>query len=96
MKTVPLFIGDEKGLRSWVPDLKRKPNRPKPVFDPEFGRRVKLARVMADLSQVEFSKMLGIHQVTLSRIETATGPLSQANRDLIEMAIEILQEEKDD
>lgn len=94
MKTITLFIGDENGLRSGVDDSDGRRARHASALDPEFGHQIRLRREALDLTQTEFGEYIGVHQVTLSRIETATVPLTKKMRILIENGLRKAENDK--
>lgn len=75
MQSTTLIIGDEFGLRGGE-TLKVDRRKTDSVRDPQFGHWVKVERVRFGFTQVEFADAVGIHQVTLSRIETAINPIT--------------------
>lgn len=89
MRTTLMFVGDENGLR----DYPRVGDRRRSIAqrDPEFGRQVTQRRLALKMSQKEFSYISGIHEVSLSRVETATSPLTDKMRKRIEDALNELE-----
>lgn len=43
-----------------------------PIFTPEMGKRLMVARQYRDMDQRDLAPLLGLNQATLSRIETGT------------------------
>lgn len=91
MRTTLLFIGDEKGLR----DFRATPDRRISTAKPEayYGREVKLRRVALEVTQTELANLIGVHQVTLSRIETAAIALTSTMHARIEAVLQALEEQ---
>lgn len=48
-----------------------------PLLNPyaKIGKRVKLARIEAELSQAKLGELTGLHRLTISRIELGQRPL---------------------
>lgn len=100
MKTTPLFYGNEGGLFDYVevgaevPRTRmRKRGAEKTKPDPEFGRRIRRVRMAAGLIQEDFARMCGVHQITLSRYETASIGVPPARRKAIEEVLNKLEEQ---
>jgi DNA-binding XRE family transcriptional regulator len=96
VKTTPLFRGDEDGLFDYVepgasvPRVMQRTNKAK--FDPAFGRKIKSARMKFGVKQDEFAKLVGVHQVTMSRYETGTIGIPDLRRARIEEVLRDLEE----
>jgi predicted transcriptional regulator len=93
MRTTLLFVGDDEGLRD-VDQMqtrvgKRVKNAAPP--DPAFGKMIRERRLALDIQQVEFAKLCGVHQVTMSRYETATTSVPRERRTRIENILRRLE-----
>lgn len=69
MKTTQLIYGDKNGLR----DVEKKDRRRSTAsFNSDFGKALKDRRRALGLKQTELALKIGIHPITLSRIETGS------------------------
>lgn len=95
MRTTPLFRGDEDGLWDYaeIGEVSgRVVKKQRVKQDPAFGRKIKRRRLALGIKQDEFAAMCGIHQVTMSRYETATTGVPDERRAHIEKVLNDLEE----
>lgn len=48
-----------------------------PIFTPEMGARLSVARMYRDMDQRDLAPLLGLNQATLSRLETGHTPVAR-------------------
>lgn len=91
-RPITLIVADENGLRNpeSVKEADKRLSSARP--DKAFGLQIKRRRMTVDLSQEELAKLIGIHSVTLSRLETGSAPLTDKMRRRIETVFEALED----
>ena len=93
MKSITLIVGDENGLRG-QDQLDGRKMRKASAPDPIFGSQVRSRRKALKITQEDFGQLVGVHPVTLSRIETGTAPVTERMRIRLDHFLTVLEEDQ--